>query len=231
MKPLLTLSADRPLDARAEFRMGVRSVPYLADYGFQDMVVLPGSFYIEMALSVARELTKRDPGLVRNVVFHNPIILSPEDTVAKIEVRDRGDGRIEFTFYEADVADGSTRLGGSRPFAAKLEIDRNQSTPRKSEPGEFSIEDFQAHAHAVIGSVQFYERLRENGNQYGPRFQNVSSIWRAGDQSLGRLSVAREHRQGGPHYLHPSLLDSITQVLAPFTMEEGKTFILRSIEK
>jgi len=230
MKHLLTFSSDRPLDAAAEFRIGVRSVPYLADHGFQDMVVLPGSFYIEMALGVERELTKRVPGIVRNVTFHNPIILSPEDTVTKIQVKDRGDGRIEITFYEGDVVDGGTRLRG-RPFAAKLEIDRNPSTLPKSEPGEFSIEAFQAQAHAVIDSEQFYERLRENGNQYGPRFQNVSSIWRAGDQSLGRLSVAREHRQGGPHTLHPSLLDSIKQVLAPFTMEEGKTFILRSIEK
>ena len=51
MKHLVTLSTDRPLEASAEFRIGVRSVPYLADHGFQDMVVLPGSFYIEMALS------------------------------------------------------------------------------------------------------------------------------------------------------------------------------------
>ena len=34
-----------------------------------------------------------------------------------------------------------------------------------------------------------------------------------------------------PHHLHPSLLDSVTQLLAPFTMEKGKTFALRSIEK
>ncbi|HTF14475.1 MAG TPA: hypothetical protein VK643_07380, partial [Burkholderiales bacterium] len=45
--------------ASAEFRVGVGSVPYLADHGFQDMVVLPGSFYIEMALSMERELSKR----------------------------------------------------------------------------------------------------------------------------------------------------------------------------
>jgi len=221
---------DRPREASAEFRIGVRSVPYLADHGFQDMVVLPGSFYIETALSMDRELSKRVPGLLRNVRFDNPIILSPEDTVLKVEVRDRGDGRIEFTFYEAGAEDGNTRLNG-RPYAAKLEVDRSQSTLPRADTGEFSIEAFQARAHAAIDSEQFYKRLRENGNQYGPCFQNVSSIWRASDQSLGRLSLAREHRESGPHCLHPSLLDSVTQVLAPFTMEKGKTFILRSIEK
>ena len=230
MKHLVTFSTDRPLEASAEFRIGVRSVPYLADHGFQDMVVLPGSFYIEMALCVDRELSKRVPGLVRNVTFHNPIILSAEDTVIKVEVRDHGDRRVEYMFYEAGVEDGSARPPAQQ-YAAKLEIDRNQSTSLEAGIDAFSIEAFQAQSHAVIDSEQFYKTLRENGNQYGPRFQNVSSIWRAGDQSLGRLSVARQDREIEPHDLHPSLLDSMTQLLAPFIMEKGKTFILRSIEK
>ena len=133
-------------------------------------------------------------------------------------------------FYEAGVEDGSAQAP-ARQYAAKLEIDRNQSTSLETGVDAFSIEAFQAQSHDVIDSEQFYKTLRENGNQYGPRFQNVSSIWRAGDQSLGRLSVARQDREIEPHYLHPSLLDSMTQLLAPFIMEQGKTFILRSIEK
>src|SRR6185369_6530912 len=80
-------------------------------------------------------------------------------------------------------------------------------------------------------SDEFYGKLRENGNQYGPGFQNVSMIWRAGDQSLGKILLAHQHREAKPHCLHPSLLDSLTQLLAPFVMEKGRTFILRSIEK
>ena len=230
MKHLVTLSTDRPLDASAEFKIGVRSVPYLADHGFQDMVVLPGSFYIEMALRVDRELSKRGPGLVRNVTFHNPIILSAEDTAIKVEVRDHGDRRVEYMFYEAGVEDGRAQPPAQQ-YAAKLEIFRNQSTSLETGIDAFSIEAFQSQSHAVIDSEQFYKTLRENGNQYGPRFQNVSSIWRAGDQSLGRLSVARQEREIESYDLDPSLLDSMTQLLAPFIIEKGKTFILRSIEK
>src|SRR5437762_5939465 len=73
MKHQVTVSTNRPQEAAAEFRIGVRSVPYLADHGFHDMVVLPGSFYIEMAVCVERELSGRAPGLVRNVIFHNPV--------------------------------------------------------------------------------------------------------------------------------------------------------------
>ena len=192
--------------------------------------MLPGSFYIEMARCVERELSERVPGLVRNVAFRNPIILSEEDTVIKVEVRDHGDGRVEYRFYEAGVEDGSARPS-ARQHATTLEIDRNPSTSLKAGSDPFSIQAFQAQSDVVIDSQRFYKTLRENGNQYGPRFQNVSSVWRAGDQSLGRLSVARQHGEIEPHYLHPSLLDSMMQLLAPFTMEKGKTFILRSIEK
>jgi len=89
--------------------------------------VLPGSFYIEMALRVDREVSKRVPGVVRNVTFHNPIILSAEDTVIKVDVSDHGDGRVEYVFYEAGVEDGTVR-SRIRQYAARLEIDRNSST-------------------------------------------------------------------------------------------------------
>jgi len=223
MKHLVTFSTDRPLEASAQFRISVRSIPYLADHGFQDMVVLPGSFYVEMALSMERKLSKRVPSLLRDITFHNPVILSAEDTVIQVEVRGLGDRRVEYTFYEAIVEKGSRHQ-----YAAKLEVDRNQSTSLAAGTDVFSIEAFQEQPHAVIDSEQFYKRLRENGNQYGPSFQKVSSIWRAGDHSLGRLSVAREIE---PHFLHPSLLDSITQLLASFVIEKGRTLILRSIEQ
>ena len=72
--------------------ISLRSLPFLADHAFQDMVVLPGSFYIEIALSVHQELFKRAPGVVRNVTspFLNPVILSLEDTIIRVEVRNRG---------------------------------------------------------------------------------------------------------------------------------------------
>ena len=45
-----------------------------ADHGFQDMVVFPGSFYIDLALSVHR---------------NSPIILSNDDAQITIDVTDR----------------------------------------------------------------------------------------------------------------------------------------------
>jgi len=222
MKPLLRLATDRPLEASAEFKIGVGSAPYLADHGVQGMVVLPGSFFIEMALCVDRELSKTVPALVRNVTFHEPIVLSADDTTIHVEVKDRGDGRFEYTFSEAGVENRR---------AVTLEIDRNESIALDTGIDGFSIEAFQAQSHAVIDSGPFYKTLSDNGNQYGPRFQPVVSIWRAGDQSLGRLSLARQDEGIEPSDVQTILLDSVTQLLAPFVIEKRKTFLLRSIEK
>jgi len=230
MQQLGHFSMDRSLTTSAEFRVSIRSAPYLADHGFQDMVVLPGSFYIETALCMDHELSKRVPRLVRNVTFQNPVILSAEDTVMKVDVMDLGDNRIEYAFYEIGVENNGAR-SAARNYAAKLEIDRNPSMVARVDSEAFSIPTFQARSDTKIDPERFYRTLSESGNQYGPSFQSVSSIWRAGKQSLGKLTVVRQDRQMEPHVVHPTLLDSITQLLAPFIMDKGKTFVLRSIER
>src|SRR5688572_28378972 len=116
-----------------ELRIGIRSAPYLADHGFQDMVVLPGSFYIETALA----MEPRVPSLIRNVSFQNPIILSAEDTVLRIEVRDQSVGLVQYAFYEA----------GSDQCAARLEIDRKASASLGG--NGISIESFQTQSQAI----------------------------------------------------------------------------------
>jgi len=83
LKWLVSLTRDRSGRACAEFRIGVRSEPSLADHGFQDMVVLAGSFYLEMARCVECELTERAPSVIRNVTFHSPVILGSNDTVVR----------------------------------------------------------------------------------------------------------------------------------------------------
>ncbi|MBI4206778.1 MAG: FkbM family methyltransferase [Betaproteobacteria bacterium] len=224
-------STDRPGATCAEFRVGLHSLPYLADHGFQDMVVLPGSFYIEMARRVDHRLARRVPGVVRNVIFRRPIILGAEDIDMRVEARDHDGGRVEYTFYEAEVDRGSTGIP-ERQYAARLEIERKPpSFAAAAGTDAFSIEAFRAQSHAAIDAERFYRMLRENGNHYGPAFQRISSVWRMGGQSLGLLSGARQHGETEPAGLHPTVLDSVTQLLGSFFIEDGRTFVLQSIEK
>ena len=115
MQQLETPFMVHPLNTSAEFIVSIRSLPYLADHGFLDMVVLPGSFYIDRALSMYMDHERFDriTGLVRNVEFQNPVILSAEDTLIKVEMTDRGTNGIEYAFYETEVENNGTACENS----------------------------------------------------------------------------------------------------------------------
>jgi FkbH-like protein/FkbM family methyltransferase len=213
--------------ARAEWRIGVSSTPSLADHRLEDMTVVPGSVFVEMALHLERERAGRLPSIVRNVSFQRPVILSGEDTPITIDVRERGDC-VELTFHEADITtDASNRPASG--YVATLEIDGRASPARSAEAASVSVEAFQAQSHVVADADRFYGKLRANGNQYGPAFQTIRSIWRAGDEALASVHAPYPGPTCGLGALPPVLLDAMTQVLAVFLVDEGKPFVLRSI--
>ena len=227
---LVTLSTDPSASSAAELRIDIRSLPYLVDHGFQDMRVVPGSFYVDVALRMHRDRYRWSPRVVRNVTFHHPLILSAEETVIRVQINDELDRAVAYTFSEPGAHDngGPSDL---RRIVATLEIDREDARSERVQTELVSPDAFQAQPHAAMSSEAFYEALRTNGNQYGPSFQNVSFIWRASDRCLGRVLVPDRRAEPSPHYLHPCLTDCITQLLAAFVLENGKTFILRSIER
>ena len=227
---LVSFTKDSADGTFAEFKVGIRSLPYLADHGFQDMIVLPGSLYVEMAACVHVDLLKQVAGSIRNATFHNSVILSEDESTIRVGVR-AGDGRVEYTFYEivGDDATGTTR----KQYCATIEINsvcaagQGQESPLNG----FSVRDFQDHSASVINRDDFYGALRANGNQYGRRFQHLESVWRAGDQVLGKLAVPRISGHAGRHCVPATVVDSIVQLLAAFIIDKGRTFILRGIDR
>jgi FkbH-like protein/FkbM family methyltransferase len=185
------------------------------------MVVLPGSFYVDLALSAHRERFGRAPVTVRNAVFQSPIILSSDETHVAVDVTDHGTF-VEYVFSEQAAA---ARNGSGQPrSAARLEIHPPTAGSEKHS-GSSSLESFHAAAPRVLEGKQFYETLQDNGNRYGPHFQLLSSIWRDRDRVLAQIIVPRETAG------RPVLLDVATQLLSVFTVDRGQTFILHSIDR
>jgi FkbH-like protein/FkbM family methyltransferase len=226
---LITFTKDSPEGTFAEFAVGVRSLPYLADHGFQDMIVLPGSLYIEMASCVHFDLLKRGGATIRNARFQNSVILSEDETTIRVVVGERGDGSVEYTFYEV-VGDNAARETRKQSCAV-IDIDGSYPALGESQFNGFSIKDFTEQSAAVSQRAEFYAALRTNGNQYGPRFQNLEAVWRSGDSVLGKLAVPRKSGRAGRHCLPATVVDSIVQLLAAFIIDQGRTFILGSIDR
>jgi FkbH-like protein/FkbM family methyltransferase len=213
-QPLPLSAAQRPIRTE-EVKVGLRLFPYLADHAFQNMIVLPGSFCIEAALRL--HLAVGGPGILQNIEFRRPVILSDEELTIKIYVREIIAGRFEYVFSET----------ATESCLARLEIIDADSN--KIETAAFSLAEAQAGLFAEGGKI--YDAFRRNGNQYGPRFQNLAGVWRAGDWVWGRLTVSRDNAQLGQNGLDLTLLDSFTQLLPAGVVERNQAFVLKSIER
>jgi FkbH-like protein/FkbM family methyltransferase len=237
----------------ATFTVGIGLFPYLADHGFQGMVVLPGAFFVEMALCVHRECLGAAMGAVKRVEFLNPVILPEGNITLTTGVRWLDERTVQYTFRETTGPDAEAAPG---PPSARLEIEcgippqtaANVSAEPFSvafgavstgpfpaagigERSAFNIEDFQDRADDLGEPADFYRRLRENGNQYGPQFQGLLHVWRSEREALGRLRAPPAVAGEGGYHLHPILLDSAAQLLSSIHLEKGRTFILQGFGK
>jgi hypothetical protein len=89
------------------------------------MVVLPGSFCIDTAWRLHRDFN--NSGILQNIEFRRPVILSDAELPIKIDVREIEAGLVEYLFSEATEEN----------WFARLEI--TDTEPNKIETAAFSI--------------------------------------------------------------------------------------------
>ena len=118
-----------------------------------------------------------------------------------------------------------------QPHCARIETGLQSARGEQDQRKGFSIKGFIEGAESLYQRDEFYRAMRENGNQYGPGFQHLERVWRSGGEVLGRLSAPPAEKQIRQHYLLPTLVDSFTHLLAAFILDNGKSFVLRSIER
>ena len=137
---------------------------------------------------------------------------------------------LELKIKFAEKTESENLLPGVSP-ATSLSVKRDKNISRSIQEN-LNISDFQEKASIKIQSEKFYRNLSENGNQYGPKFQNIKEIWISEDEALGKLvGSLSEMNSTGEHFLHPSLLDSFTQLLSSLSESKGRTFVLNSINQ
>ncbi len=225
--PVEVSSLTRPPQAGcAEFKINLQSCPYLADHGFQNVHVLPGSLCLQMALLAHEQIFQNAAAVLKDVTFQSPVIISDKDTIVQVKACCVGSTRVEYTFFER--ASGNSAGEDAPRCFAKLEVVAGGSTKIKRAPGKSSIEQFKDRAESILGGEELYRMLRDNGNQYGPSFQVVSKVWRARDRALARVST-QNGESPLERSLYPAALDSVVHLLAALAVENGRTFALTSI--
>ncbi len=204
--------ADAPQDHRWECTMGKDTIPaFVLDHKVQNVAVVPGAGYVEMALAAARESIGSGPIVLDDVQFHRAFFL-PEGVTRRVQtvLSTLGTGERRFRVYsrpcDGDQGDGSWVLHAEGRLATT-------NDPRPARQAG-SLDEIRARLGEAIDGADFYTQARSLGNHYGPAHQGIERMWRGEGEVLAEVRAPGGVEHNLKTYeTHPALLDAAWQAL------------------
>ncbi|MGX1812219.1 SDR family NAD(P)-dependent oxidoreductase [Nocardia sp. NPDC055321] len=188
-------------------RLSVRSHPWLVDHAVFGVVLLPGTAFVELAVFAGDQVGSVS---VEELTLQAPLVFAGSQGV-QVQVvvggRDQ-DGRRALNIYSrSETPSGEPRAGAWIPHAQGMLGDAVIGVP-----ADLVV---WPPAEAVTVEIgELYDRLAENGFEYGPTFQGLRRVWRRGDDLFAEVSMPKDSSSDGSGFgLHPALLDAALHAL------------------
>ncbi|MFJ3044179.1 type I polyketide synthase, partial [Streptomyces tendae] len=183
-------------------RLSLHTHPWLADHRVGTTVTLPPAALVELAVRAGDEAGCSG--------------VAELATGVPLTVPDRGAVQVQLALAAPDE-DGARRITiGSRPDgddpSGAWEV---HATGLLTEPAQAPLISLAAWPPADATPVALdglYERLREQGRDYGPVFQGLRALWRRGDDLYAEVRLPEE-TEPDTFGIHPALLDSALHAL------------------
>ncbi|WP_410608408.1 SDR family NAD(P)-dependent oxidoreductase [Amycolatopsis sp. lyj-109] len=194
-------------------RISLSTHPWLADHAVAGTVLLPATAFVDLAIR-AGDHTGLDQ--LDELTLAAPLVLAGRGGVQLQVVVDAPDedGRRALSFHsrpELESADAPPRpwvrhaTGVLGHAAGNPEVpDVSAWPPADAEPVDLSAA---------------YDTLAERGFHYGPAFQGLRALWRAGEEMFAEVALPEEVAPG-EFGIHPALLDAALHPLA--LAEDGR---------
>lgn len=203
----LTFTPAGPGAGTATCRVGLAASPWLGDHRVQDLAVLPGSFYLDLARELHTTHLGAPLGHFRQVEFYRPLLLTEKDLELSVDCSSSDATTVRYLFRE-NTPDPLALVEISREPAPSPEV--------ALRPSQAAIE--------TVEHDPFYARLAAHGNNYGPQFQGLQGVVHAGDEAWARLALP-------PEAGWVRVLDSAVQLLGAFCLEQQKPYVLQGIAR
>ncbi|WP_410619057.1 SDR family NAD(P)-dependent oxidoreductase [Amycolatopsis sp. cmx-8-4] len=199
--PLLGASVDLAGDDAVVFTglLSRRTHPWLADHAVGGTVLLPGTAFVELALRAGDQV---GCDRVEELTLAAPLVL-PEQGAVQLQLSVGAPG--ESGLREIAL---HSRTGDGEPWTvhATGALASGAATPEMLT--EWPPAD--AESVAVEG---IYDDLALAGFDYGPAFQGLRAIWRAGEDVYAEV-VLPDEAEATAFGLHPALLDAALHAMS-----------------
>ncbi|HEX6352593.1 MAG TPA: type I polyketide synthase [Actinophytocola sp.] len=177
-------------------RLSVETQPWLADHVVRDVILLPGTGFVELALRAGDEVGC--PG-IEELTLQAPLVLPARGAVALQVVVGAADGdrRPLSVYSRAEDAEGPWTRHATGTLTAWRQPER-AGLAQWPPPGADEID--------VSGA---YPELLGRGYGYGPAFQGLRAAWRRGNEVFAEVALPPGIAESAAGFgLHPALLDA-----------------------
>ncbi|MDQ2583550.1 polyketide synthase [Saccharothrix yanglingensis] len=174
-------------------RLSLRTQPWLADHVVRGSVLFPGTAFVELATRAGDEV---GCGRLDELTLAAPLVLPREGGVrlqVVVGAEDDSGGRPLDLYSQAEGSDDWVRHGGGR-----LSPDADAPAAPAAWPPPGAVE---------LDVADRYDRLAEQGFDYGPVFAGLRRAWRVGDAVAAEVALP-EHADAASYGVHPALLDA-----------------------
>ncbi|ROQ57386.1 acyl transferase domain-containing protein [Streptomyces sp. 840.1] len=188
-------------------RIALNTHPWLADHAVADTVLLPGTAFVDLAIR-AGDHTGLDQ--LDELTLQAPLVLSGRGAVQLQAVVDAPDeeGRRTLSVHSRPEPDSDDAL--SHPWT----LNATGVLGHADGPADVPADTAWPPAGAEpVDLTAAYDTLAERGFQYGPAFQGLRALWRAGRETFAEVALP-EGVSPGEFGIHPALLDAALHPLA-----------------
>ena len=187
-------------------RLSLRSHPWLADHTVRDVVVFPGTGFVELAIRAGDAV---GGGRLSELVVEAPLIL-PVRGGCQLQVvvgEQQESARRPVTIYACPDTDELW----TRHATGLLSDTGPEVTPSRAGGPAFDwlSQSWPPAGSTPLDTTGMYDLVAESGIGYGPAFQGLIRAWRHGEQVLAEIVLPESERKSAASFgIHPALLDA-----------------------
>jgi acyl transferase domain-containing protein/acyl carrier protein len=200
--------------------VSLTALPFVADHRVEGRVIVPATAYLEMMLSAGAQSLGDGPLRLSEIQLEKPVFLEPETAY-----------RLQLSLAHRSDDAAVVRIHGRQASATGtdwvLHVSGAVSRDRTAAPvAGVDVDAIRRRCGASVSGAEFYERLAERGNEWGPAFRGVTRLWQGAGEALSEIGVPSGiAAELGSYLIHPAVADASGHVLAatiPLQKSDGE---------